>query len=351
MREDNLSGGGRQRIGAVGIRQVAEAAGVSIATVSRAFNRPESVNAETRARVVEAAGRLFYVPDNAARALSSQRSRRIGALIPTIDDSIFARFVMSIQRALGDVGYGLVVGINQFDPELELKEVRSLVESGVDAVVLCGERRPMEVYDLLQAHGLPYLVTHAYVPESPHPCVGYDNRAGAEEATRYLLDLGHRHLAAMDFPAAANDRAEMRAAGMAAALAERGLALAPGARIERPFSFEDGRLGLRTLLDHAPETTAVVCGNDILAIGAMLEAEVLGRRIPADLSIVGFDDLDLASQMKPGLTTVHVPTSVMGKRTAEALLLMLAGTPAPHATRIATSLIIRGTTGPAPGAA
>jgi len=331
-----------------GIRQVAMTAGVSIATVSRAFNHPDTVSEKTRKRVIEAANQLFYIADNAAKALSSQRSLRVGALIPTIDDSIFARFITSLQRELGEEGYSLILGINEFDPEIEMKELRDLIESGIDAIVLCGERRDEEVYDLLRARNIPYLLTNVYLPDSPHPNVGYDNHLGAAKAAKYLIDQGHQHFGCIDFPAKKNDRAEMRVNGVIAILEKHGLALRPDCHIERPFGFEDGRIGLRTLLDHAPDTTAILCGNDVLAIGALFEARERGLNVPEDLSIIGFDDLDIASQISPGLTTVDVPTSVMGKRAAETLLLMLAGSPAPHATPISTNLIIRGTTGPAP---
>jgi len=348
MAQHSVDPSAQARQNPAGIREVAKAAGVSIATVSRVFNRPESVSAETRSRVIETAERLFYVPDYAARALSSQRSLRVGALIPTMDDSIFARFIASLQRNLGDSGYSLIVGIDEFNPDLELREVRSLIESGVDGMVLCGVRRKPAAYDLLVAHRIPYLLTNVYVPSGPHACVGYDNFEGSAKAARYLLDQGHRQFGVIDYPFDSNDRAQMRVEGIAAALAERGLELPSGCRVQRPYSFEDGRIGLRTLLDGAPATTAVLCGNDVLAIGALFEAQARGTSVPEELSIVGFDNLDLAAQISPALTTIDVPTAKMGKRTAETLLQMMEGQPAAHATRIDTNLIIRGTTGPAP---
>ncbi len=331
-----------------GIRDVARVAGVSIATVSRSFNAPERVQAETRDRVLDAAKRLHYVPDNAARALSSQRHMRIGALIPSIEDSIFASFVTSLRRALGNAGYALILGITEFSPEHEGRELRSLIESGVDAVVFCGEERPADSYDLVNAHGLPYLVTNVFLPDSSHPNIGYDNFAGARDATRFLLDQGHARFGLMDFPAMLNDRAGLRLEGFMAALSERGAEFHGDCHIERPYGIEEGRIGLRTLLNHAPDLTAIFCGNDVLAFGALFEASHLGRRVPDDLSIVGFYDLDLASHVTPALTTVSVRADDMGSRTAEILMLTLAGKPTPHATRVATNLVIRGTTGPAP---
>lgn len=331
-----------------GIREVARAANVSTATVSRVFNRPESVKTERRNRVIEAANRLFYVPDNSARALSSQSKLRIGALIPTIDDSIFARFATSLQSELSVGGYRLILGMYDFDAEQEVVEARSLIEMGIDAMVLCGENRNQELYDILRAHAIPYILTNVYSPSSPHPSVGYDNFKGAAKAARYLVEQGHKQFGVIDFPPDLNDRASMRVEGVETTLLEYGINLKPECRIFRKYSYEDGRIALRTLMGYAPETTAVICGNDVLAIGAMFEASEMGLEIPKDISITGFDGLDLGAQIAPGLTTVDVPTVEMGRRTAETLLATLAGTPAPHATQVTTNLIIRGSTGPAP---
>ncbi|MDJ0943959.1 MAG: LacI family DNA-binding transcriptional regulator [Kiloniellales bacterium] len=333
-----------------GIREVARAAGVSIATVSRAFNRPEAVNAETRERVLAAAQRLTYIPDGAARSLSSQKSFRVGVVIPTMDDSIFARFVEALQQRLGTIGYALLIGVDRFNAEQELIEVRNLLESGVDAVVLCGAQRSQETYELLETRALPYLITHVHAEDPTQISVGYDNREGAAMATHYLADLGHERIGVMDYPPERNDRAGLRIAGVVEALAERGLTLPPERRIERPFSIEEGRIGLRQLLAQDPRPTAVFCGNDILAVGALFEAQAQGLRVPEELSIVGYDNLELTAQVAPALTTVHVPTGEMGARAAEVLSLILSHKSVPRRTRIGTSLIIRKTTGPAPTA-
>lgn len=331
-----------------GIRDVARAAGVSIATVSRAFNRPEAVSAETRERVMAAAQRLTYIPDGAARSLSSQKSFRVGVVIPTMDDSIFARFVEALQRHLGSIGYALLIGVDRFDSQAELAEIRGLIESGVDAVVLCGAQRGPATYELLRTRALPYLITHVHAPDAAQISVGYDNREGAATAAHYLVDLGHREIGVMDYPPERNDRAALRMAAVAEALAARGLELRPERRIERPFSIEEGRIGLRLLLAQDPRPTAVFCGNDILAVGALFEAQAQGIAVPEALSIIGYDDLELAAQVTPALTTVHVPTGEMGARAAEILSLMLSGKQVPRTTRIGTDLIIRSTTGPAP---
>ncbi len=330
-----------------GIREVARAAGVSIATVSRAFNRPEVVNAETRERVMAAAERLTYIPDGAARSLSSHKSFRVGVVIPTIEDSIFARFVEALQQRLGNIGYALLIGVNRFDTEREVTEVRHLIESGVDAVVLCGAQRSPETYELLEALALPYLITHVHAEDETQISVGFDNREGAAMAVHYLVDLGHQEVGVIDFPPARNDRAELRIAGVVEALTERGLALPAERRVEQPFGIEEGRAGLRELMALDPPPTAIFCGNDILAVGALFEAQARGIAVPEELSIVGYDNLELAAQVAPALTTVHVPSSEMGAQAANILSLMLSHKSVPRRTRIGTALIIRNTTGPA----
>ncbi len=328
------------------IRDVAREAGVSIATVSRAYNRPDSVKQKTLERVFEAARRLKYIPDSAARALGSKTSRRIGVLIPTIDDSIFARFIGALQQQLSKSKYTLLVGVYDFDPEYEAKELHSLIESGVDGLVLCGAKRSNDLYELLQGRNIPFINASIYVPESPHPSVGPDFRSAATDLTRYLLDFGHQKIGFIDLPSDTNDRAALRLAGIVDALESECLTLPSERHIERPLSIEDGRIGLRTLLEHTPDLTAVICGNDVYAIGALFEAKDLGITVPEEMSIVGFDNLELSAQVSPGLTTVNFPTAEMGARVAEKLLMILMGKPTPHAIRIETNLIIRGSAGP-----
>ena len=334
----------RSRFG--GIRGVACEAGVSTATVSRVFNRPDTVKSQTRERVLEAAKSLNYIPDSAARALSSQVTRRIGALIPTMNDSIFACFIDALHLRLSKDGYTLLVGIYNFDPQTETKELHSLIESGVDGIVLCGSQRSIELYNLLERRQIPFLNANIYTPDSPHPSVGPDYRSSMAEATRYLLDLGHRSIGLIDDAPHLNDRADERLAGIKEALKDRGLDLPGECHVERSFSFEGGRNGLSALLKHTSNLTAVICGNDVLAIGALFEARDRCISIPDELSIIGFDNLELAAQTSPDLTTINVPTGEMGARAAEKLLLTLANKPASHATHIKTNLIIRGSTGP-----
>ncbi|MBL8702440.1 MAG: substrate-binding domain-containing protein [Alphaproteobacteria bacterium] len=315
-----------------------------MATASRVMNQPELVRPPLRQRVIDAAKELRYVPNPAARALARRRTMRIGAVIPTVDNTIFARFVESITRRLRVDGYGLLVSFDEFDPALEASEIRALVAAGVDGMILVGERRDPELFALLESTRIPHVVTNIVTAAPGRFCVGDDNRGGAELVTRYLLDLGHRVIGVIDAPASLNDRAALRIESVRSTMTARGLSLPPQAVVERHYSVAAGRQGLRAVLSAHPDATAIVCGNDILAIGAIVEARAIGLRVPEDLSITGFDGLDLAAQMEIGLTTVSVSTADMGLKSAETLLGLIAGRAVPSVTVVPHELVVRAST-------
>lgn len=329
----------------VSLRDVAQRAGVSMATASRVMNQPELVRPPLRQRVADAARELRYVPNPAARALARRRTMRIGAVIPTVDNTIFSHFITAITRRMRSDGYSLLVSFDEFDPGLEASEIRALVAAGIDGMILVGESRDADLFALLESSRIPVVLTNIVTTTPGRICVGDDNRGGAEMIARYLLDLGHRHIGIVDAPAALNDRAALRIAGVRASLSARGLAVPDAAVVERRYGIPDGRDGLRALLSACPDTTAVICGNDVLAIGAILEARAMGLRVPEDLSISGFDGLELATQLELGLTTVAVPMAEMGLKSAEVMLGLIAGKSPPSATTLTHELIVRGSTG------
>jgi LacI family transcriptional regulator len=180
--------------------------------------------------------------------------------------------------------------------------------------------------------------------------VGFDNARAMAQVVRYLLDLGHRHIAMLAGQTRDNDRAAARVAGVREALRAAGLSLPAARLVERPYELAAARDGLRVLLQADPAPTAVVCGNDVLATGALLEAARLGVAVPGQLSIVGFDDLDLAGHLQPGLTTVRVPAEEMWRLAADRVLDALRGVEVPRSTEIEVALVVRGSTAPPPGA-
>ena len=337
----------RKRSQQVRVDDIARAVGVSGATVSRALTRTGPVSERVLRRIEAAALELGYVPNGAARALASRKARTIGAIIPTLENLGFASGAEAMQRCVIEAGYSFLVASTGYDPSREFAQVRSFAAHGVDGVMLVGSSRDPAVTDLLRTQRILHVVTWT-LADTGTPSVGFDNREAARRLTQHLLDLGHRQIAVIAGQTFRNDRAAARVAGIHQALAERGLALPQEHLLERPYRIAEGQLALRALMATEQPPTAIVCGNDQLAFGALIECGRQGIPVPRQLSIVGFDDLEFAGQIAPSLTTVHVPAEEIGRRAAEYLLARIAGRAAPITTEVVTNLIIRESTAPPP---
>jgi LacI family transcriptional regulator len=199
---------------------------------------------------------------------------------------------------------------------------------------------------MIEVAGVPHLLTWALDRSGQHACVGFDNQAAAARVVQYLVDIGHRDFAMIAGETAHNDRARGRREGVTAALAARGLLPAPERFVERPYTFAAGRDGMRTLAALSPRPTAVVCGNDVLAIGALAQCRASGIAVPGEVSLTGFDDLEIATMVTPTLTTIRVPTHDLGAAAARAVLDMVAGGQGPRSRELAVELVVRETTAP-----
>ena len=333
------------------LEDVARAAGVSLATASRALGPSERVLAETRERVRRAAAMLGYVPHGAARALASRRSRTVGAVLPTVDNPIFASATQSLARELARASYTLLLASDEYDPRMELAATRALIERGVDGLVLVGLDHPPELFHAIGQASVPYELLWTLDRGRFHHCIGFDNREASGRCARHLLELGHRRFAVLSGELEHNDRARDRVAGVRDALASRGVKLAAERVVETPFSLRGGRQGLRALWQRLGREgfTALVCGNDLIALGALIECAAQGVRVPRDLSVVGFDDIELSSEFTPALTTIHVPSGDIGRIAAERLLARLEGKRVPRVHAIDVELVVRESTGPLAG--
>lgn len=329
----------------VGIRDVAKHVGASTASISRAINNPESVSPELRRRIDTAIAELGYIPDAAARALSSRRTRTIGAIIPTVDNAMFARGVEALQSYLSLQGYLLLLSTSGYHPEVEARQAQNMASRGIDGLILRGDMHTDSLRRLLASQRIPFVNVGVYHPDKPYACVGGNNEAAAWRACRYLMELGHRKIGMVAAISSNNDRATARAAGVRRALADDGLRLRPEWHIEVPYHLDDARQAARTLLSLPEWPTAVVCGNDVIAYGVMLEVERRGLRVPDDLSVMGFDDLEWSRHLRPSLTTMHVPTDEVWTRAGEFLVRSLSGRPAALHHEVDVSLVVRESTG------
>ncbi len=330
------------------LADVARAAGVSLATASRALSEPDMVREDTRGRVQEAVAMLGYVPHGTARALATRRTRTIGAVFPPVDNPIFAGATHALAQELSAAGYTLLLASHDYDLDAELAATRALVERGADGMVLVGLDHRPETLAVLERAGVPYEITWSLDGAGNHHCVGLSHRGASIKVAQHLLDLGHREIAVIAGITNNNDRARERLSGVRDALASRGFKLPAKRVIEAPFSVARGREAFVKLLERAPGFTAVIGGNDPLAIGALLEARARGIDVPGEMSVAGFDDIELAGELPPGLTTIRVPSAEIGREAGRRLLARLEGKTVPRVKEMPAPLIVRGTTGPAP---
>ena len=322
------------------IEEVARLAGFSTATVSRVLSRPDLVRNQTREQVMAAVTQLDYQPDAAARALASGRTHTVGCVIPTLDHAIFARSTQAMQTTLAQAGYQLLVASHEYDPVTEFELVRALQQRGVDALVLVGTDHAPRLWKALSAWRKPTLLTWSCDPRLPS--LGFDNEGAAQMAASHLLELGHRYIGVISGLTAHNDRARSRIDGVRKSLTQAGLSLPANFITEQAFSLEGGRLGLRQLMRLRHKPTAIFCGNDLLAVGAMLEAERMGLDVPSDLSICGIDNLEISEAINPGLTTVSLPTQDLGRIAAQFMLSAISGEIIAAKSLLPFELVVRG---------
>jgi LacI family transcriptional regulator len=332
------------------LADVAAAAGVSTATVSRYLNDPQKVSAKTQARVRAAVEKLGWIPNAAARSLVSRRSNAIGVIVPTLMHEKFHQQVQAFQSRLGERGFSLFVACSGYDPEEGSRQARSLLSRGIDALALLGDDFPESLFDTLKQKNLPYVITFGARPGSGHPCVGFDHCAAYSALIERLLALGHRRIGLIFHSSENNGRTQARLKGIDETLARQGLAVRPQHRHIMTSSELVGRIpfaraALRSMLLEEPAPTAIVCGNDVLAFGALLEAQHSGIVVPEQLSITGFDDVEMSSELSPALTTVRVPDQQIGLLAAEYLIDCIEGRNPSPPKLLEVTLIERGSTG------
>lgn len=330
------------------LQDVATAAKVSTATVSRCLNAPDQVAKTTRDVVMDAVRTLGYSPNFGARAMAARRTNTIGAIIPTMENAVFARGLQAFQDELHHHGFTLLVASTSYSATIEAEQIRTLVARGADALLLIGHARDPDSYRFLEAQGVPALVTWAFDPEAPRPSVGFDNRAAMRDMADRVIALGHNRLALLSAHTESNDRAAARRDGICDAMAAAGLNPTALRQIETRYGFEEGATAFTQVMEGACPPTAVFCGNDVLAVGALLRARQMGLSVPGDVSVIGFDDIELAAVAHPGLTTVHVPHRDMGRAAALSLIRLIRDGEPLETVSLPTRSIMRETLGPPP---
>lgn len=322
-------------------------AGCAPATVSRALNEPGKVSPDTRARIETAMLELGYVRNPAARALRSQRSHMVGVVIPTLDYALYASLVGAANQRLSAAGLSTLIATSGYDLDTEFAEAKLLLERGAEGLILIGQHHDPRLHRLLERYEVPFVNTYVHDADAEYPSVGFDNESAAAGITRHLVHLGHRNICVISGQTRENDRTTRRLAGIRRELLGHGIDLDDSKVVECAYSITNGRDACATLLSRVvPRPTAIVCGNDILALGATAECTARTLRVPEDISIAGFDNLDLSRHSNPPLTTVDVPADEMGVKAADYLLGRLDGKEVSARNMVEVKLILRDSTAP-----
>ena len=328
------------------IREIASAAGVSIATVSRVLNEQPGVAAETRGNVLRVMRDQGYSANRSARALSGGRTGLVGVMLPIVEAAYFTSILAGAAEALYEQDMRMVLCPTLHHHEREVTLLDRLMHGTTDGAVLILPEESNDELKVLRRKGYAFVIVDPRVQlDEGIPAVSAANASGAREATEHLLALGHRRIGAITGPRAYLASTE-RLNGYHGALAAAGVMPDPAIILESTFDIEGGAKAASRLLDAADPPTAIFGFNDNTAIGALRVARERGVRVPEDLSIVGFDDSELSAIVSPALTTVRQPLAEMG-RMAVSLLVRLMDQQRLEALHIElkTRLIVRASTG------
>ncbi|MCV6592353.1 MAG: LacI family DNA-binding transcriptional regulator [Silicimonas sp.] len=295
---------------------VAKAARVSPSTVSRSFNHPDLVKASTRRKIDRAVRKLGYIRNRAAQTIHGIRSGTIGLIVPTIDHAIFAELIQSFSESIEELGFTLLLASHGYDLQREYLLCRKMLEHRVDGMALIGTSHEAETFGLLERQAIPTLLLWNYSEGAPFPSIGPDNFEAGRLVADHVARLGHRRLAGLFPPLTGNDRAAGRRAGVEAALAAHGLQIAEGWDLETPYSVGAAKEAVLDLLGRPDRPTALICGNDVLAWGALHALGRAGVAVPGEVTVTGIGDFKGSKDFEPALTTVRIPARQIGARAA-----------------------------------
>lgn len=306
------------------LEAVAKAADVSTATVSRFFNAPAMVTSATAQRVREAVERLGYVPNLLAGGLASNRSRLVTAVIPTISQSLFASTIQAISDTLTANGFNVMLGLSGAHDEHVNRQVLSMMGHRPEGIILTGPTLPDEARRRLKSSKLTVIETWD-LPEAPIDLVvGFSHEAVGRAIAAHVLSQGRRRAFVLS---ATGIRALARRYGFAKAIMEHGAPEPAVATVDTSTSYRHGRLTVASHLESGGRPDVIVCSSDLSAHGALDELHSRGVRVPEDVAVIGFGDLDFAADLRPSLTTVKIEGNVIGQMAADFMLRRSEGRP------------------------
>ncbi|MBF7982363.1 MULTISPECIES: DNA-binding transcriptional regulator CytR [Rahnella] len=334
----------KKELPAATMKDVAEQAGVSTATVSRALMNPEKVSASTRQKVDQAVMAVGYSPHALSRNLKRNESRTILVIVPDICDPFFADLIKGIEHTAAESGYLVLIGDCAQQNQQEKTFINLIITKQIDGMLLLGSDLPFDASKEEQRNLPPMVMANEFAPELELPTVHIDNLTAAFEAVHYLLNLGHQRIACIEGPKHM-PLCQYRSQGYVQALRRNGISVENALTAQGDFTYESGARAVSELMALPSPPTAIFCHNDIMAIGAMFQAKKMGLRIPQDLSVVGFDDIKASQFTDPPLTTVAQPRFQLGRQAMLLLLEQLQGNPVQNGSLLLDSeLVVREST-------
>jgi DNA-binding LacI/PurR family transcriptional regulator len=337
------------RVAPATIRDVALRAQVSTATVSRVLAGIGNPKPDTAAAVLRAVDELGYRPSGVARSLRMKRTRTLGLIVTDIQNPFFPELVQAADTAARGLGYSILLGSAAYDEMRAVHYLDLMVDRRVDGMIVASSQISETSWRWLLATPVPVVVVNAEPQDPRVTVITSDNEGGSRLAVEHLVRLGHTRIGYLRGPHAFT-AAGPRLAGFRAACVEAGLDPDAMPVIRCEGLVDSGELAAAQMLDQAPWVTAIACYNDLTAIGALRALRAAGRRVPEDVSIIGFDDIAAASWVVPGLTTISQQKGEMGRLAVEHLARALDGhgpAPAPEVIRLEARLVERESTGPA----
>lgn len=323
------------------IRDVAREAGVSVATVSRVLNASGPVREETRRVILAVAERLRYMPNTAARSLSTRRTGMVGVLLPDLYGEFFSEVIRGIDQTVQSNGYHVLISSSHNARE-EIEAALRAMRGRVDGLILMAPDLDAESLVTNLPERLPLVLLNTHLKDSTFDSINIDNFDGARRMTWHLLDAGHRRIALIT-GGARNYDAQERLRGYRAALQSRGLAVDERLVLPGDFTESSGYATTKRLLAESSRPDAVFAANDSMAVGALSALRDAGLRVPDDIAVVGFDDIPIAQYLSPALTTVRVSIASLGVRAAARLFDSLSARERPLHTQeiLPTELVVR----------
>lgn len=314
----------RRRTGGLTLTDVARLAGVSPITVSRALNTPEQLTAQTLARVQEAVSRTGYVPNRVAGGLASSKSRLVAALVPTIASPVFLETIQAMTETLEAAGYQLMLGQSGYGETREDALLDAIIGRRPDGVILTGVMHSAEGRRRLAAAGIPVVETWDLTPTPIDMLVGFSHEKVGAAVADYLHARGVKKPGIVS---ADDHRAGLRLRGFRDAGTRHGWAHVPAELVPTPTTLGSGRRALARLLAAHPDTDAVFCSSDAMALGVLTEAQARDIKVPKQLRVFGFGDNNFAADTHPALSTVRIDGTAIGRQAAQFIIDRASGHP------------------------